>query len=75
MIASDVGGIPEMISDPSLGMLVPPGDPIALGDAMARTLMLTGDQMTRHLERARQHVADHFDVHAQSMKIAALLER
>ncbi len=35
-IASDVGGIPEVISSPELGLLVPAGDPGALAGAIAR---------------------------------------
>lgn len=38
LIASRVGGIPEMIRDPEEALLCPPSDPSALADALRRTL-------------------------------------
>jgi glycosyltransferase involved in cell wall biosynthesis len=38
VVASDVGGIPEMVEDGVTGLLVPPQDPVALGDAIVRLL-------------------------------------
>ncbi len=38
VVASNVGGIPEMIETGETGMLVPPHDASALGDAIARLL-------------------------------------
>ena len=38
MVASNVGGIPEMIEDGVTGLLVPPHDPPALAGAIVRLL-------------------------------------
>lgn len=38
LVASRVGGIPEIVRDPEEALLVPPGDPEALAAALARTL-------------------------------------
>jgi spore coat protein SA len=38
VVASAVGGLPEIITDGQTGLLVPPDDPGALGDAVCRVL-------------------------------------
>ena len=38
VVATNVGGVPEMIEDGRTGLLVPPRDPVALGGAIARLL-------------------------------------
>ena len=39
VVATDVGGIPEMVEHERTGLLVPPHDPVALADAIARLLV------------------------------------
>jgi glycosyltransferase involved in cell wall biosynthesis len=39
VVASNVGGIPEMVEDGVTGLLVPPGDPDALAAAVVRLLL------------------------------------
>jgi glycosyltransferase involved in cell wall biosynthesis len=53
LVASDVGGIPEIVHDGDNGLLVPPKDPIALAAAIER---LRGDpELRRQLgQRARE---------------------
>lgn len=52
MIATTVGGVPDMIEDGINGLLVPPGDVDALSQAMQR--LLDTPQLREHLGRAGQ---------------------
>jgi len=49
IIASRVGGIPEAVRERVNGLLVPPGDVLALGDAIAR--LLRDEELARRLGR------------------------
>jgi len=42
VVASRVGGIPEVVADGETGLLVPPGDPVALADALNTVVRDTG---------------------------------
>lgn len=74
VIGTRAGGIPEMMSDPPLGLLVPPGDAVGLEEAMRRTLLMTPDERRELAHRGRMNTIEHFDVQAQSLRIARLLE-
>ena len=56
VVASEVGGLPEVVADERTGLLVPPGDPATLASALARLIedrelrLVLG---ARGLERAR----------------------
>jgi glycosyltransferase involved in cell wall biosynthesis len=61
VVASDVGGVGELVADGTTGMLVPPADPGALAAALDR--LLADPELRRRLgaaglERAR----DRFDL-------------
>lgn len=43
-VATSVGGIPDILSDPRAGLLVPPRDARALGDALIAALARTWDE-------------------------------
>lgn len=73
VIASKVGGIPEMIPDPSLGSLVPAAVPEAWAEAMGRAAMRTESDRQALLDRARDHVVRNFDRQKQYELILALL--
>jgi glycosyltransferase involved in cell wall biosynthesis len=56
VVASEVGGLPEVVTEEQTGLLVPPGDPAALASAIARLLEdreLRVALGARGLERAR----------------------
>ncbi len=50
VVATNVGGVPEMVEDGVTGLLVPPRDPVALGEAIAR--LLTNHPLADVLARA-----------------------
>jgi glycosyltransferase involved in cell wall biosynthesis len=58
VIASNVGGLPEFVSDGRNGRLVPPGDPPALAAAL-RELITDVAQRTRLAAAARASVRDY----------------
>jgi glycosyltransferase involved in cell wall biosynthesis len=59
IIASEVGGIPEAITDGETGLLVPPNDEGALAEALKRTL-LDPDLRRRLGEAARLRIGQRF---------------
>lgn len=61
VIATRVGGNPEIVNDGVTGMLVPPQDPAALASAM-RTLLENDELARRFGEVGRRRVLDHFCV-------------
>ena len=63
VVASSVGGIPEVVIDGETGLLVPPGDPQSLAAAIER--LLADPALRRRLgEAGRIRVAEHFDLAA-----------
>jgi len=73
VVASAVGGIPEVVTDGVDGLLVPPGDPGAL--ASAATRLLTDPELRRRLgEAGYRTVAERFSIDAQVRRIEALYD-
>jgi glycosyltransferase involved in cell wall biosynthesis len=61
VVATSVGGIPEVIRDGIDGMLVPPGEPDALAEAMLK-LLLDPQLATRMGEAARERMSQSFSI-------------
>jgi glycosyltransferase involved in cell wall biosynthesis len=61
IIATDVGGTREMLTDGEHALLVPPDNPSAITDALLR-LSRDADLRTRLRDSARQHVARCFPI-------------
>jgi glycosyltransferase involved in cell wall biosynthesis len=59
VVATDVGGIPELVAHGETGLLVPPNDPDALADAI-NDLLDDPQTMERMGERGRQLVSDQY---------------
>ncbi|OZM79405.1 glycosyltransferase family 4 protein [Pseudonocardia sp. MH-G8] len=71
VVASGVGGIPELVEDTRSGLLVPPDDPDLLADALNRVL---GDRELRERlgAEARRRVLAQFDVDVVWRRLDAL---
>jgi glycosyltransferase involved in cell wall biosynthesis len=73
-IAMDVGGVADVIADPGLGWLVPPGDRDRLFTAMREALLQSPAERAAMARRARAHVEQSFRAQEQFGKVAALVE-
>jgi alpha-maltose-1-phosphate synthase len=71
VVASRVGGIPEVVADGETGLLVPPDDPDALADAL-NVLLRDPDRAAAMGERGRVRAAAEFDWAAIAAQTVAL---
>jgi glycosyltransferase involved in cell wall biosynthesis len=71
VVATDGGGVPEIVQDGHTGILVPMGDVQAMAHAVCRILSdpLGAKAMG---ERARQRVADHFTLEQTARRVEAV---
>lgn len=71
VVASDVGGISDIVADQETGLLVPPGDSVGVGDAILRLLAdpAAADQMGL---AARARIVELFDAHRWARNLHAL---
>jgi glycosyltransferase involved in cell wall biosynthesis len=74
-VAMGVGGVPEVLTDPALGELVPPGDVSAFVAAVRAALQAGTEARAIHGQRARAHVQAHFRAGVQFAALAAVVER
>jgi glycosyltransferase involved in cell wall biosynthesis len=72
-VAFDSGGPAEVISDPSLGWLVPVGDEQAFLNSMVQAWSLGRDESVALGRRVRTHVERHFDAAVQMNAVADLI--
>jgi sugar transferase (PEP-CTERM/EpsH1 system associated) len=63
VVATRVGGNPELVVEGETGMLVPPLDPVALAAAIRRYLV-DGDLLTRHGQAGRRKAEGRFSIEA-----------
>jgi glycosyltransferase involved in cell wall biosynthesis len=74
VVATAVGGTPEVVQDGRSGYLVPPGDPPALAQ---RILEVLACESRRHAlgEHGRRHVREHFSAAGQARQYQQVFER
>ncbi len=74
VIASNVGGIPEVFGKAHCGKLVPPKDVSALESAMLEIYFLDEEQKKMLGENARKRVEEEFKIDAMSKKLSEVYE-
>lgn len=73
VVASDIGGIPDVVRNGETGLLVPPGDPEALAIALA-SLADAPDRAQAFGDAGRRDVAERFSWSRISADLAALYD-
>jgi glycosyltransferase involved in cell wall biosynthesis len=72
VVATQVGGVSELVETGKTGFLVPAGDPSALAHAMQHLMTLPLEQRQQMGLRGRDHVAAHFTLGAMADRWMAL---
>jgi glycosyltransferase involved in cell wall biosynthesis len=72
LVATAVGGLPDIVSDEETGLLVPPRDPAALAAAIER--VLTHERLSRRLAVKAAARLDEFRIETVAQKFADLYE-
>jgi glycosyltransferase involved in cell wall biosynthesis len=73
VVATPVGGTPEVVADGETGLLVPPRDPRALADAIGR-LLADAELRRRMGEAGRRRVAERFSAEAMTRRVLAVYD-
>lgn len=74
VVATSVGGTPELVEDGETGLLVPPRDPQRLADAL-RELLGDPERARQMGEAGRRRVAEHFTAHGMAGRVLAVYDR
>jgi glycosyltransferase involved in cell wall biosynthesis len=74
VVATDVGGCRELVVPGETGMIVPPGDPAAVADAVVAVLH-DPPHAVQMAAAARRRIEREFDVHRMAERTAAAYER
>ena len=72
VVASDLSGIPELVEHEQTGLLVEPGDHVAIAAAIER-LLGDGDEAARLATNANRRVRDEFDLMATTARLVELM--
>jgi glycosyltransferase involved in cell wall biosynthesis len=73
VVASEIGGVSLVLEDGRTGLIVPPGEPIALAQAVL-TLVRDPDRRAAIGKAARQSVVERFNWESVAREIVVLLE-
>lgn len=73
IVATTVGGVPQVVADGVNGLLVPPGDPVALAGALAR--LCSDPELRANLGRQAMEDSSRFDIARAAAEIEGIYER
>jgi 2-deoxystreptamine N-acetyl-D-glucosaminyltransferase/2-deoxystreptamine glucosyltransferase len=73
VVATPVGGVPELVTDGETGLLVPPGDVAALETALRR-LLAEPDTARRLAQNALAQVEERFSERVMGDRVLAVYE-
>lgn len=73
VVSTRLSGVPELIEDGRLGVLVDPGDPVALANALEQ-LLRRRDYAEKFRLAARRQIENAFSVRANTQNMSRLLE-
>jgi glycosyltransferase involved in cell wall biosynthesis len=68
VVATQVGGVSELVKPDASGWTVPPGDPGALSQAMERMMRLPAERRREMGLSGQQHVAQHYGLEAMARR-------
>jgi glycosyltransferase involved in cell wall biosynthesis len=74
VVATAVGGTPEVVADGETGLLVPPGDPVGLAEAL-ETLLANPTMAQTFGQAGRARIEAHFGEGLMLQRMEALLDR
>ena len=73
LVSSPISGIPEVVLHEQTGLLVPPGDPVSLAEAI-RVLAQDPGLRARLGQNARERIRDRFDIQGTSAQLRAVFQ-
>jgi len=75
VVASDTGGLPEIVRPGENGLLVPPKNPRALAEAIIKMAAISESERQRLGEKGRQMVQEEFDPQALTRQVENVFHR
>jgi len=71
VVATAVGGVPEIVKDEESAMLIDPGDPVSMSAAMAR--VLTEPELAQRLtKRSHELILEHHEPEARTRQLVSI---
>ncbi len=74
VVATRVGGVPELVETGKSGFVVAPRDPHALSQAMQQLMSLPRERLKEMGRRGRQHIAEHYGMDSMAARWISLFE-